>query len=349
MKSMATGEGMARIRSAMKTAAPFSTPTRSGTPPRCSCEMDWPSSTTRAAISSREMSTPPGRWGMGRRLPASVLLGRDEGGQRALAAHAIGDALGLGLALEGADAHTVVRLPVARRGGRHVGIEPGLLELLLEGLGLGLRLERGDLHRPRPRRLRSLVAAGGRIRVGGLLDDGLAPAPIGIRRWCGLASAGFRRGERLRLLVTARSGIRGASAQWCGEGLVEGQLLIDGRLVDVASHQAAALPRRDDLSRGAVSEGRGGRTSPLPAHEDAKGEGESHDHGDRAQETDPLEPGRATSHPPSPRHACGLHMLSGAETPRSSRPFRTTCPTAAARPRRATVSARSSVITRWNL
>src|SRR5262245_8048295 len=133
MKSRATGEGMARIRSAMKTAAPFSTPTRSGTPPRCSFEMDWPSSTTRAAISSREMSTPPGRWGMGRRLPASVLVGRDEGGQRALAAHAIGDALGLGLALEGADAYTGVRPSVARRGGRHDGHAPRLRRLLRGG------------------------------------------------------------------------------------------------------------------------------------------------------------------------------------------------------------------------
>src|SRR5215831_11753417 len=344
MKSMATGEGMARIRSAMKTAAPFSTPTRSGTPPPCSREMDWPSSTTRAAISSREMSTPPSRWGMGRRLPASILLGGDEGGQRALAAHAIGNALGLGLALERADAHTVVRLPVAGRSGGDVGIEPGLLELLLEGVGLGLRLERGGLHRPRPRRLR-----GERIGGGRLLDGGLAAAPRGIRWGCGLASTAICRGRRLRLLLTARSCIRGASAQWRGEGLIEGQLLIDGRRVDVASHQPAALPRGGDLPRGAVGEGRGSGASPLPAHEEAEGEGESHDHGHRAQESDPLEPGRAAPHPPPPRHAWGLHMLSGAETPRSSRPFRTTCPTAAARPRRATVSARSSVITRWNL
>ena len=39
-------------------------------------------------------------------------------------------------------------------------------------------------------------------------------------------------------------------------------------------------------------------------------------------------------------------MLSGAATPSRSSPLRTTCPTAAARPRRAIVSSRSSVITR---
>jgi hypothetical protein len=39
-------------------------------------------------------------------------------------------------------------------------------------------------------------------------------------------------------------------------------------------------------------------------------------------------------------------MLSGAETPRSPRPLRTTCPTAAASPRRARLLPRSSVMIR---
>ncbi len=61
MKSMATGDGMARMRSAMNTAAPLSTPTRRGTLSACSRAMARPSSDTRAEISSRAMSTPPGR------------------------------------------------------------------------------------------------------------------------------------------------------------------------------------------------------------------------------------------------------------------------------------------------
>src|SRR2546428_5836550 len=183
MKSMATGDGMARMRSAMNTAAPLRTPTSRGTLPACSRAMARPSSVTRAAISSRAMSTPPGRRGM---ESAPALLGRDECGDRPLTAHSLGHALGFSLALEGADADAVVRLAVSPRGRHDVGVEAHQLELLLERVGLRLRLEGRRLHRPWAHRLRGgaggLVTRRGRVGGGRLLDDGLSAARVGIGR-----------------------------------------------------------------------------------------------------------------------------------------------------------------------
>src|SRR3989442_4569929 len=164
---------MARMRSAMKMAAPLSTPTRRGGRWPCSRPMARPRSTTRAAISPRETSTRPGRCAM-------RLLGCDEGGRRALRAHPVGHALGLGLVLERAHAHSEAGLSVLARGLRDVGVEARLAELLLQAVGLRASLEGARLHRPESRGL-------GRWR--GLLDEGLVVAH-------GAAPPG-RRGGRL--------------------------------------------------------------------------------------------------------------------------------------------------------
>src|SRR5207237_887390 len=76
----------------------------------------------------RETSTRPGR--------AMQLLGRDEGGHRALGAHPVGHALSLGLVLERAHAHSEADLSVFARRLRDVGVEPCLVELLLQAIGL---------------------------------------------------------------------------------------------------------------------------------------------------------------------------------------------------------------------
>src|SRR5437870_10252779 len=135
---------MARMRSAMKMAAPLSTPTRSGGRWPCSRPMARPRSTTRAAISPRETSTRPGR--------AMRLLGRDEGGHRALGAHPVGHALSLGLVLERAHAHSEADLSVFARRLGDVGVEPCLAELLLQAIGLRASPEGARLDRPGPRR-----------------------------------------------------------------------------------------------------------------------------------------------------------------------------------------------------
>src|SRR5215468_10119569 len=172
MKSIAMGARIARTRSAMKMTAPLSTPTSSGTRPACSRATARPSSSTRWAISSREMSTRPRRWGMDRPGCGVSLPRSDERGQRALPAHPLGHALGFGLALERADADAVVRLALATGGRRNVGVEARLFELLLETVGLRLRLEGRDLHRPEAGRF-SLRGLRGGIVCRGLLDQGL--------------------------------------------------------------------------------------------------------------------------------------------------------------------------------
>src|SRR5947208_16685831 len=119
---------MARMRSAMKMAAPLSTPTRSGGRWPCSRPMARPRSTTRAAISPRETSTRPGR--------AMRLLGRDEGGHGALGVHPVGHALSLGLVLKRPHAHSEAYFSVFARRFRDVGFEPCLAALLRKPIGL---------------------------------------------------------------------------------------------------------------------------------------------------------------------------------------------------------------------
>src|SRR5712691_521726 len=152
-----------------RVAEPLSTPTRSGVRWPCSRPMARPSSATRAAISARETSTRPGRCAMG-------LLGRDEGGHRALGAHPVGYALGLGFALERAHANPEADLSVLARDLCDIGVEARLAELLLEAIGLRASLEGARLDGPEPRRLRRGL---GRLRSGfglrrrGLLDESL--------------------------------------------------------------------------------------------------------------------------------------------------------------------------------
>src|SRR6266545_426542 len=202
MKSMAMGTGMARMRSAMNTTAPLSTPTSSGTRPACSRATARPSSPTRAAISSREMSTRPRPWGMQWPVRERGLPGSDERGQGALAAHPLGHALGVDLALEGPDADAVVGLAVAGSGRRDVRVEARLLELFLEGVRLRLRLERRDLHRPEAGRVR-LRPRRCDLRGLRLLDYGLAAAHVRIRWWRRLGARGLRDGVRLGLVLGA--------------------------------------------------------------------------------------------------------------------------------------------------
>src|SRR6266436_5752240 len=78
---------------------------------------------------------------------AGDLPGCDERGHRALATEPVGHALGIELALEGADADPVVRLAVAGGGRRDVHVEACLLELSLESVRLRLRLESRHLYR----------------------------------------------------------------------------------------------------------------------------------------------------------------------------------------------------------
>src|SRR5215813_13002242 len=134
---------MALIRSAIKMAAPLSTPTRRGARWACSRAMARPRSVTRAAISARETSSRPGRC-------AIALLGRDEGSHRALRAQPVGHALGLGLGLERAHAHSEADLSVLARRLRDVGVEARLAQLLLQAVGLRAGLEGARLDRPGP-------------------------------------------------------------------------------------------------------------------------------------------------------------------------------------------------------
>ena len=87
----------------------------------------------------------------------------------------------------------------------------------------------------------------------------------------------------------------------------------------------------------------------MTSHEDANPERESQS--EQQDDTHPHRPADSPlpSIPPAlafPRHR---YMLSGAETPRSARPFRVTWPTAAQSASRARVSGRSSVMIRWAL
>src|SRR5258705_2224465 len=139
---MAMGTGMARMRSERKMAAPLSTPTRRGLRPAYSRPIARPSSPIRAAISSREIRTRPGRSGIG----ASV--DGDEGRDRHPGADALGQPQRLVARARSTHANPVARLPVLRGHGALEHREAGLRELLLDAVGLLPAAEGADLHRP---------------------------------------------------------------------------------------------------------------------------------------------------------------------------------------------------------
>src|SRR5512143_212783 len=98
--------------------------------------MASPSSATRAAISSREIRMRPSC-----RSTVSALLGRDEGGERALGAQPLGDDRGLLAGPVRPHAHPEAGLAVLRGHAGHVGLEPGGREVLPRILGLTPVLE----------------------------------------------------------------------------------------------------------------------------------------------------------------------------------------------------------------
>src|SRR5439155_18498253 len=236
-----------------------------------------------------------------------------------------------------------VRLAVAGGDYRDVSVEARLLELLLEGVRLRLRLEGRNLYRPEAGRVRLRPYRGAHRRLR-LLDNGLAVARVRIRRW---RRFGTRDGVRLGFVLGALRGVSGATTQGSCERLVERELLVyPRRRLDVGAGESAPLPGRHDLPSSVLGARRDGAgTIPLASHEHAQREGEPHDDSRSEDKRDPLEPAGAALDPSSWR----THMLSGAETPRRPRPLRTTWPIAAESPSRASVSGWSSVITRWDL
>src|SRR6185436_21065746 len=131
-----------------------------------------------------------------------------------------------------------------------------------------------------------------------------------------------------------------------GQGLVECQLLSHLARAFRFGLGEAAPPRDGGRLLGQFHRRRGNRRSapaPLSPHENAQGEGERENREGGHDQARPLKKSAASL----VSHGSGvpsLVMLSGADTPSSSRPFRITCPTAAARPRRARVSGRASVM-----